>query len=267
VERAGFDGVELHYAHAYTMSSFLSALNTREDGYGGDREARARLPREVYRAVRAAVGRGFTVGCRFLCDDVVEGGNTVEDACVFGVELAREGMDFLSLSTGGRFEDASQPRVGEAAYPYTGRSGFECMPTAVGDARGPYGRNVTKQARVRRAVRAAGFETPVVVAGGIGTFAQAEALLRRGEGDLVGAARQTLADPDWWRKVREGRGREVRRCGYTNYCEALDQRHRPVTCQLWDRQDLGDGAPTVDDGRRRLVAPGWVPGVPSRAGR
>ncbi len=61
-QRAGFDGVELHYAHAYTMASFLSALNTRQDGYGGSREGRVRLPREVFQAVRAAVGGDFTVG-------------------------------------------------------------------------------------------------------------------------------------------------------------------------------------------------------------
>ena len=54
-ERAGFDGVELHFAHAYTMASFLSPLNTRDDGYGGVRENRVRLPLEVLSAVRAAV--------------------------------------------------------------------------------------------------------------------------------------------------------------------------------------------------------------------
>src|SRR5262249_54107025 len=56
---AGFDGVELHYAHAYTMASFLSATNTRTDGYGGPRENRVRLPIEVYRAVRGRVGDDY----------------------------------------------------------------------------------------------------------------------------------------------------------------------------------------------------------------
>jgi 2,4-dienoyl-CoA reductase-like NADH-dependent reductase (Old Yellow Enzyme family) len=64
-KQAGFDGVELHYAHAYTMASFLSPLNRRDDGYGGDREGRVRLPLEVLAAVRAEVGSSFTVGCRF----------------------------------------------------------------------------------------------------------------------------------------------------------------------------------------------------------
>jgi dimethylglycine catabolism A len=258
---AGFDGVELHYAHAYTMASFLSALNTRPDGYGSTLEGRVRLPVEVYRAVRSRVGHDYTVGCRFLCDETIEGGSGVDDAAYFGVELARAGMDFLSLSTGGKFEDAKQPKVGEAAYPYTGPSGHECMPTALGDERGPFARNVPKQATVRSAVRAAGFETPVVVAGGICSFDQAEEILARGEGDIIGAARQSLADPDWFKKLRLGHGDEVRACTYTNYCEALDQRHRAVTCKLWDRALLDEaGAPILfEEGksRRRLVAPPW----------
>src|SRR5206468_1106300 len=95
-EAAGFDGVELHYAHAYTMASFLSALNTRTDGYGGARENRVRLPLEVIRSVRSKVG-DQVVGVRFLSDDVIEGGNRVEDAAWFAVEFARAGVDFLSL--------------------------------------------------------------------------------------------------------------------------------------------------------------------------
>lgn len=259
-KQAGFDGVELHYAHAYTMASFLSATNTRTDGYGGSREGRARLPLEVYRAVRREVGDGFTVGARFLCDEMIEGGSGVEDASAFAVSFAREGMDFLSLSTGGKFDDAKQPKVGEVAYPYTGRSGYECMPTALSDERGPYARNVPQQARVRAAVRAAGLDTPVVVAGGIGEFSLAEGILARGEGDIIGAARQSLADPDWFLKVRAGQASAVRRCIYSNYCEGLDQKHRAVTCQLWDRLELSEaGVLKTDGGRRRLVAPPWRP--------
>jgi 2,4-dienoyl-CoA reductase-like NADH-dependent reductase (Old Yellow Enzyme family) len=184
----------------------------------------------------------------------------VEDVEYFGVELARAGVDYLSLSRGGKFEDAQQPAVGWAAYPYTGPSGWECMPTAIADARGPFGRNVDPAARIRAAVRAAGFATPVVVAGGIHTFDQAETILREGGADLVAAARQTLADPDWFRKIRLGRGSEVRRCTFTNYCEALDQKHKQVTCKLWDRLDLdGDAARLTADGVRRLVAPPWEP--------
>ncbi|HEX4113086.1 MAG TPA: hypothetical protein VH020_11170, partial [Stellaceae bacterium] len=232
---AGFDGVELHYAHAYTMASFLSATNDRRDGYGGARENRVRLPLEVYRAVRDAVGGDYIVGCRFLAEECVPGGSELADAAYFGVEFARAGMDFLSTSRGGKFDDAKQPAVGAAAYPYTGPSGYECMPQYLSDERGPFGRNLAPTQAIRAAVRAAGLAAPIVCTGGIHNFAMAERALADDVCDIVGAARQSLADPDWFRKIALGLGDTVRTCEYTNYCEGLDQKHKPVTCQLWDR--------------------------------
>jgi 2,4-dienoyl-CoA reductase-like NADH-dependent reductase (Old Yellow Enzyme family) len=257
---AGFDGVELHYAHAYTLASFLSRLNIRDDGYGGAREHRVRLPLAVLRAVRERVGTEYVVGLRYLGDEVIAGGSDLEDAAWFGVRFAEAGADYLSVSKGGRFEDAKQPKVGETVYPYTGQSGYECMPTVISDARGPFGRNVPLAAAIRRAVRAAGHETPVITSGGIFSYEQAEEVLARGDADCVAAARQTLADPDWFRKIRLGYGHLVRRCEFTNYCEGLDQRHKQVTCKLWDRVDLDEpGARLASDGTRRLTAPAWRP--------
>jgi 2,4-dienoyl-CoA reductase-like NADH-dependent reductase (Old Yellow Enzyme family) len=210
--------------------------------------------------VRARVGAERVVGARFLGDDVVEGGSRVEDACYFAVEFAKHGLDYLSISKGGRFEDAAQPKVGEAAYPYTGPSGYECMPSYISDERGPFGRNVHLAAQIKKTVNVAGYHTPVVTSGGIASFEQAEDILRRGDADIIGAARQTLADPDWFLKVRLGRGAEVRRCTFTNYCEALDQRHKQVTCKLWDHLSLDEPDVRKDPtGHRRLVAPPWEP--------
>jgi len=255
---AGFDGVELHYAHAYTMASFLSRTNTREDGYGGSRENRLRLPLEVFAEVRRRVGQDYAVGCRYLAEECIAGGNEIDDTVAFGVAFAKAGMDFISTSRGGKFDDAKQPAVGAAAYPYTGPSGYECMPQYISDERGPFGRNVVATAAIRRAVREAGYETPVVCAGGIHNFDMAERLLADGVCDIVGAARQSLADPDWFRKIRLGFGGEVRLCEYTNYCEGLDQKHKPITCQLWDKLDLDKpGVKLTADGKRRLTAPEW----------
>ena len=257
--RAGFDGVELHYAHAYTMASFLSRTNTRSDGYGGARESRVRLPLEVYDCVRRRVGDDYVVGCRFLSDECIAGGSDVEDAVYFAVQFAKAGMDFLSLSRGGKFDDAKQPNVGGAVYPYTGPSGYECMPSFISDERGPFGRNAEPTAAIRAAVRAAGCETPIVAAGGVHNFEMAELLLTSGVCDIVGAARQSLADPDWFLKISLGRGDEVRHCEYTNYCEGLDQKHKPVTCKLWDQVGLDDLDVRRVDGRRRGTAPAWSP--------
>ncbi len=261
---AGIAGVELHYAHAYTMASFLSASNSRPDGYGGNRENRVRLPLEVFRRVRAVVGADYCVGCRFLSDECIEGGSNVDDAVYFAVEFARAGMDFLSLSRGGKFDDAKQPRIGWAAYPYTGRSGYECMPAYISDEQGPFGRNVEPVSDIKAAINAAGLTTPIIAVGGLYGFQQAESLLQDGKADIIGAARQSLADPDWFLKLRLGKGDEVRVCEYTNYCEGLDQKHKQVTCKLWDRQQLDEaGIKLSADGRRRLVAPEWVSGIQS----
>lgn len=257
---AGFDGIELHYAHAYTMSSFLSATNDRQDGYGGTRENRIRLPLEVFQAVRDRVGDEFPVGCRFLSDEIIGDGSHLDDALFFGVEFARVGMDFLSLSRGGKFDDAKPPKVGWAAYPYTGQSGYECMPSYISDAQGPFERNVEPVAAIRGAVRNAGFSIPVVVAGGIYSYEQAERLLCDDKADIIGFARQALADPDWFEKVRQGYGDKVMVCRYSNYCEGLDQKHKQVTCELWDRKELdGDNVVLASDGKRRLTAPAWTP--------
>lgn len=259
-ELAGFDGVELHYAHAYTMASFLSALNTRVDGYGGEREHRIRVPLTVYKAVRHAVTDDFIVGCRMLSDEIIDGGSRLDDAMFFATEFAKAGMDFISLSRGGKFDDAKQPKVGWAAYPYTGRSGYECMPQYLSDKQGPYERNVEPSALIRSTVHGSGLNTPFITAGGIYSFEQAERLLVEEKTDIVAFARQALADPDWFEKVRLGFGEQVLLCRYSNYCEGLDQKHKQVTCELWDREELdSNDAVIASDGRRRLTAPVWSP--------
>jgi 2,4-dienoyl-CoA reductase-like NADH-dependent reductase (Old Yellow Enzyme family) len=255
-KRAGFDGVELHFAHAYTMAGLLSRLNMREDGYGGSPENRVRLPVEVLRKARESVGADYCLGLRLLGDEVIEDGSRVDDAAFYSLELARAGADFISVSKGGKFEDAKQPKVGEAVYPYTGPSGLECMPTVRSDERGPFGRNVHLAATIRQRIRDAGLATPVVTSGGICSFEQAETILADGQADIIAAARQSLADPDWFLKIEQGRGEEIRRCIFTNYCEGLDQKHKTVTCQLWDREfEEGFAGPRSSDGKRRLVAP------------
>jgi len=255
-EQAGFDGVELHYAHAYTMASFLSRTNTRTDAYGGSRENRVRLPLEVFHKVREAVSDAFIVGCRFLSDEIVEHGSNVDDAIYFANQFANAGMDFISVSRGGKFDDAKQPKVGAAAYPYTGQSGYECMPQYISDEQGPFGRNLLPSKRIKKSLLENGYTIPLVTAGGIHNFQQAEQVLAQGQADIVGFARQALADPDWFKKVKMGNGDEVTLCRYSNYCEALDQKHKQVTCELWDRTNLDE--PNISksfDGKRRLIAP------------
>jgi 2,4-dienoyl-CoA reductase-like NADH-dependent reductase (Old Yellow Enzyme family) len=246
--RAGFDGVELHKAHAYTLSSFLSRLNPRKDAYGGTLENRLRLPLRVLARVRESVGQDFPIGIRFLGEECIRNGYTVVDAGPIAVRLARAGADYISLSAGGKFEDA---RVieGEPLYPYTGYSGDRCMP----GASYPDGANLYIPDAVRRDVRNAGLTTPIVAVGKIGSLALAESVLERGQGDLVGMARALLADPDLPRKWEAGREDTVVRCVYGNVCKALDENFRRVDCTLWPKK-LGQ-APESDD----TVPPAWAP--------
>jgi 2,4-dienoyl-CoA reductase-like NADH-dependent reductase (Old Yellow Enzyme family) len=251
---AGFDGVELHFAHAYTLASFLSVTNGRSEPYGGSFENRLRLPLEVIAAVREEVGQEFLLGCRYLGSEDVLGedglvhGNSLEDAQRIGIELSRAGLDFLSISRGGKFEDAQQPPVGEAAYPYTGHSGRLCIPRSKHDTAGA---NTHLAAGIRTALRAAGFAVPVVTAGKIHGFAQAESILRDERADLIGMARALLADPDLPRKWRESEDAALRACVFCPFCEEEDQHHRVVTCTLWPK-DPGNH-------RKRLIPEVWQP--------
>ncbi|MGH7163211.1 MAG: NADH:flavin oxidoreductase, partial [Planctomycetota bacterium] len=269
VREAGFDAVELHMAHAYTLSSFLSRRNDRHDEYGGRSvENRLRAPSLVLRRVRERVGRDFPVGVRFDGEEAIKGGYSVADAALFSVRFAQLGADYLSVSAGGKFEDAIH-HPGEPLYPYTGYSGDRCMPSSGY----PDGLNVYLAEAVREGLRERGFSVPVVASGKIRTPELAESVLRAGRADLIGMARQLLADPDWPRKVREGREDAVIPCVYNNVCKALDERFHRVRCTLWRRRDLHapeapeDATPpawpagaaldaTETDGRVRLE---WTP--------
>lgn len=246
----GFDGVELHMAHAYTLSSFLSRLNARADEYGGKSlENRLRLPSEVLAAVRAAVGKDFMVGVRFDAEEGVKGGYGLPDAKEIALRLARLGADYVSLSAGGKFEDAVH-KPGEPLYPYTGYSGDKCMP----GAEYPDATNIHLAEGVRAHLRAHGLETPVVGAGKIPTPMLAEELLAAGKCDLVGMARALLADPDLPKKARLGQTDHLVRCVYGNVCKALDENFRRVICEMWPKGALQ--APLSAD----TVAPVWPAG-------
>ena len=164
---AGFDGVELHSAHAYLLDEFYSPLhNKRVDAYGGSLENRLRIHREALAAVRAAVGPDFVVGMRLGGCDYEEGGATIDDAVAAARILAADGLDYLSLSGG--WHAWRRPGHDEPGW-------------------------FADQARaVREAVN-----IPIMTAGGVQTAADAEALLEAGICDLVAVGRPLLKNPSW----------------------------------------------------------------------
>lgn len=245
---AGFDGAELHSAHAYTLASFLSRANPRLDDYGGDTlEGRLHLIERIFGNIRQKIGNDFPIGVRFLADEFIKDGYTVKDAKLIGLRLAQLGAAYLSLSVGGKFEDAIHA-PGQVPYPYTGYSGDRCMP---GDWY-PAVPHAHFSAEIKTFIRAHSFNTPVATAGKISNPDDAERLVATGAVDIVGIARGLLADPDWPNKVRRGEVDRIVKCDYCNVCKHLDGTHTRVICALWPQGSLQ--APPDD---RSSEVPRW----------
>ncbi len=249
---AGYDGIELHSAHAYTLSSFLSRHNKRRDDFDGRTlEGRLALFGRVMAAVRRRVGPEFPIGVRFLAEEAIKGGYTVDDAKRIALRMAQAGVAYISLSVGGKFEDAIQ-KEGQPPYPYTGYSGDRCMP---GDWYPPMP-HAGLAAEIKHFINQHGYQVPVVSVGKISRPEEAESLLRDGRADLVGMARQLLSDPDWVAKLAAGEPERIVHCIYCNVCKQLDENFRAVTCFLWPKGV--DQAP-ADDPEAPL--PGWSDGA------
>jgi len=244
--KAGYDGVELHMAHAYTVSSFLSRLNQRPDEYGRSLENRMRLMSEIILSVRAEAGDDFPLGVRFDGEECIKDGYTLVDSREIALRMGQLGVDWISVSAGGKFEDAIH-KPGLPLYPYTGYSGDRCMPSAAY----PDGANGYIAEGIKKHLNSRGCFTSVVATGKIRTPLLAESFLQEGKADLIGMARALLADPDWVRKVSSGRADHLVRCVYGNVCKNLDENFRKVVCVLWPKGSLQ--APLSED----RVAPRW----------
>jgi 2,4-dienoyl-CoA reductase-like NADH-dependent reductase (Old Yellow Enzyme family) len=230
--QANFDAVELHFAHAYTMASFLSRHNNRKDEYGGSLKKRLRLAEEIVELCRKAVGNDFVLGARMNGDEFTLGGNTLEQTRKIALRLAELGLDYISISAGGKFEDAI-PKEGESLDPYTGYSGHRTMPPSWM----PEKVNVYLASDIKRAVNSAGYDTTIVAAGRIPTADLAESILENKEADLVAVARPILADPSWPNKYREGREKDILKCIYCNKCREAEGAFEEVTCFQWKKKD------------------------------
>jgi 2,4-dienoyl-CoA reductase-like NADH-dependent reductase (Old Yellow Enzyme family) len=165
--RLGFDSCEMHGAHGYLLSSFFSPLsNRREDEYGGSLENRMRFPLRVFRAMREVWPADKPLGVRLSCVDWVDGGTTIEDTVVFAKALKEAGCDFICCSSGGIV----------AVVPPLIRANYQ----------------VQFAERIRRE---AGVPTRAV--GMIFTGRQAEAIIAKGEADMVAVGRGYIDDPRW----------------------------------------------------------------------
>lgn len=230
--QAGFDAVELHFAHAYTMASFLSRYNRRKDDYGGSFKKRLRLAEEVVEVSRRAVGDDFVLGARMNGDEFTAGGNTLKQSRPIALRLAELGLDYISVSAGGKFEDAV-PKEGEALDPYTGYSGSRTMPPKWM----PEKVNVYLAADIKNTLNAAGLFPTIITAGRILTGEVAEGILQNNEADMVAIGRPILCDPYWPNKVKAAREKEILKCVYCNECREAEGSFEEVTCIQWKKKD------------------------------
>lgn len=180
-KRAGFDGVELHAAHGYLLSSFLSPhTNRRADEWGGPIENRARVLVEVLRGFKAACGRDFPVIVKLNSTDFLEGGLVLEDAALIARLLEAHGIDGIEVSGG----------MAEA-----GKGSVWAGLRSEGDE-GYFVENAT---RIKQEV-----QVPVFGLGGIRTLAVAERIVREGRADLVSLSRPLIREPFLVKHFREG---------------------------------------------------------------
>jgi 2,4-dienoyl-CoA reductase-like NADH-dependent reductase (Old Yellow Enzyme family) len=181
---AGFTGVQIHGAHGYLISQFLSPhTNQRTDAWGGSLANRARFLLEIVRATRARVGPAFPVGVKLNSADFQQGGFTLEESCQVAAWLAEEGVDLLEIS-GGTYE---QPRL----------LGLKGDPHAAAEPK----RESTRRREAyfleyAQAIRAAA-KLPLVVTGGMRDPDFMQEALAQGQLDVVGLARPLCVNPDF----------------------------------------------------------------------
>jgi len=185
-KKAGFDGIEIHGAHGYLISSFLSRfLNRRLDQYGLGLQGRIRFLLETIACIQGKVGQDYPITCRINGDDYIDGGNTVEDATAIARQLENAGVNGIVLGIG----------ISESQRWMT-------APMRV-----PQGFAVHLSEAIKRTV-----QIPVVAAGRINDPLLAEQILRDGKADLIGMARGLTADPELPLKAKQGRLQDIRKC-------------------------------------------------------
>jgi NADPH-dependent 2,4-dienoyl-CoA reductase/sulfur reductase-like enzyme len=207
LKRAGFDGVELHGAHGYLITQFLSPWsNRRDDAYGGPIEHRIRFVREIIDGVRETCGPEFVVGLKLSIHEYVSGGLTLEDS--------REILEHLNRSSPPDYVGVSQGNFTGSLERHVPDMRFDPAPF-LGLAEG---------------IRGAAGTVPIVFMGRVVGPSHAESILASGAVDLIGMARPLIADADLARKALAGQPERIRPCIFCNTCWGEIHAMRPVAC-------------------------------------
>lgn len=212
-KKAGFDMVEIHGATGYLIVQFLSPrINNRKDKYGGDLEKRMRFPLELVQAVKDVVGNDFPVGYRFLADEWMDDGFSLDEAKIFAQRLSDLHVAYLSV-TAGTYESFPRPEIVEKSH--------------------ELGYMVYLAQQIKEVV-----EVPVITTGRISTPELAEEILSEKKADLIGIARPLFADPQWPKKAYEGEEEDIVPCKDCKACFQLVVSDRPALCVQWGKSKL-----------------------------
>jgi 2,4-dienoyl-CoA reductase-like NADH-dependent reductase (Old Yellow Enzyme family) len=208
---AGFDGVELHAAHGYLLSQFFSPhYNRRTDQYGGSVQNRARICLEICSAIRESVGRDYPLLIKMNGQDYTKEGLVLEDSTQIAGMLSKAGFDAIELS-GGLLKSVktspSRPRIKE------------------------------KEAYFREDARAIKKEIsiPLILVGGIRSFAVAEQLIQEGEADYISMSRPLICEPELINRWKTGDRRRAE-CTSDNLCFAPGFEGRGVYCVTQEKE-------------------------------
>lgn len=203
----GFDAVEIHAGHSYLISQFLSPIyNKRTDEFGGSAENRTRFARMILEAVRKQVGPHFPIFLRISADELMEGGNTLEDTLAYLEYLEKE-VDVFDVSCG--LNGSIQYQIDANYLPDGWRS------------------------YMARAVKEK-FGKPCIAVGNIRHPQIAEEILAKGDADFIGMGRGLIAEPEWVNKVEYGNECDLRSCiscniGCAGHRIGLNQ---PIRCTV-----------------------------------
>ncbi len=204
---AGFDSVEIHGGHSYLLNQFLSPLfNNRTDEFGGSAENRARFAVMVIESVRNAVGPRFPISIRISADDMIKGGNTLEDSLEL-MKYMQEKVDFLNISIAQNdnlYLQHDKMSLAEGWRSYMAKAFRET------------------------------FNKPVITSGNFRSPEVAEDVIAKGDADLIAMGRGLIAEPYWANKVAEGQEKLLRRCISCNI-GCADHRlakSQPIRCTI-----------------------------------
>jgi hypothetical protein len=217
LREAGFSGAELHGAHGYLITQFLSPWsNSRDDDYGGDRIGRMRFLTKIISGIREVCGDDFILGLKMPADEGVAGGIDLAEARAITEILAAEGrLDLIAYSQG-NFSLSLERHLPDMHFPS-----------------GPY-------LDLARSLKPVAGAMAVMALGRVTSPAQGEQVLVAGGGDLIGLSRPLIADPEMPAKTAAGREDDTRPCIHCNFCWGELVAGRAIACQQNVRLGTGD---------------------------